>query len=121
MSKVLIAEDSGVMRKIILRTLNGLGFNDVVEAADGAIAWDAFQSDHFDLVLSDWNMPNMSGIELLRAIRESGADVPVLMITTESEQSRVVDAIQAGANSYLVKPFDPETLSQKLESIAVTA
>ncbi len=113
--KVLLADDSGVMRKIILRALNAIEINDVTEAADGAEALEFFNAESFDLVLSDWNMPNMTGLELLKAIRATGSDTPVIMITTESEQTRVLEAIQAGASNYLVKPFDQDTLIDKLQ------
>ena len=120
--KVLLVDDSGVMRKIILRALNGVGISEVVEAADGAEAFEHFNSDEFDLILSDWNMPNMNGLELLTAIRATGSKVPLIMITTESEQARVLQAIQAGANNYLVKPFQQEALMEKLQKyIAVQA
>ena len=113
--KVLLVDDSGVMRKIILRALNALGVTDVVEAADGVEAMEAYNTETFDLVLTDWNMPNMNGLELLTAIRASGSVVPIFMITTESEQGRVLQAIQAGASNYLVKPFDQDTLMDKLQ------
>jgi two-component system chemotaxis response regulator CheY len=113
--KILLADDSGVMRKIILRALNALEITDVTEAVDGAEALEFFKAETFDLVLSDWNMPNMSGLELVKAIRETGSKVPVFMITTESEQSRVLEAIQAGASNYLVKPFEQDVLLDKLQ------
>ena len=113
--KVLLVDDSGVMRKIILRALNALEITDVIEAADGAEALKLFGADAFDLVLSDWNMPNMNGLELLKAIRSSGSTTPFIMITTESEQGRVLQAVQAGASNYLVKPFDQELLLDKLQ------
>ncbi|TWU58736.1 Chemotaxis protein CheY [Rubripirellula tenax] len=113
--KVLLVDDSGVMRKIIVRALNAISITDVVEAADGAEALKLFNSDSFGLVLTDWNMPNMNGLELLTAIRATGSKVPVIMITTEAEQGRVLQAIQAGASNYLVKPFEQETLLNKLQ------
>jgi two-component system, chemotaxis family, chemotaxis protein CheY len=118
--KVLVADDSGVMRKIITRSLNAFSITDITEAPDGAAAWECFQKDTFSLVLTDWNMPNMSGIDLLRAIRKSGSDVPVILVTTEAEKTRVIEAIEAGVSDYLVKPFEPETLRGKLEKYAPT-
>ena len=112
--KVLLADDSGVMRKIILRALNATGVSDVVEAADGAKAWSAFQSEQFDMVLTDWNMPAMTGLELLQKIRETGSKIPVIMITTESERGRVMEAIQAGVSDFLPKPFENELLQEKI-------
>jgi two-component system chemotaxis response regulator CheY len=113
--KTLLADDSGVMRKIILRALNALEINDVTEAVDGAEALEFFKEEKFDLVLSDWNMPNMTGLELCAAIRETGSTVPIFMITTEAETSRVLEAIQAGASDYLVKPFEQDVLLDKLQ------
>ncbi len=113
--KVLVADDSGVMRKIIIRSLNAVGVTDVVEAADGAEGWDQLQANPVDLVLTDWNMPNVSGMEFLRKIRESGSDLPVIMVTTEAEKAKVIEAIQAGVTDYLCKPFESEELREKLE------
>lgn len=116
--KVLLAEDSGVMRKIIARGLNSLWVDNVVEAADGAIAFELFnRTDDFDLVLTDWNMPNMNGLQLVQAIRGTGSRVPIMMITTEAEKVRVLEAIQAGVNDYLVKPFDQSMLQAKLDRV----
>ncbi|MGE0760418.1 MAG: response regulator [Pirellulaceae bacterium] len=113
--KVLVADDSGTMRKIIIRSLNAVGFNDTVEANDGAEALALFGEQQFDLVLTDWNMPNKTGIELIRDIRATGSKVPIFMVTTEAEKTRVMDAIQAGVSDYLVKPFTSEVLRQKLD------
>ena len=113
--KVLVVDDSGVMRKIVIRSLAAVGITDVVEAADGAKGFEAFQAESFDMVLTDWNMPNRSGLELLQDIRGAGSDVPVIMITTEAEKTRVLEAIQAGASDYLAKPFEQDTLREKLE------
>lgn len=113
--KVLVVDDSGVMRKIVCRSLAAVGVTDVVEAVDGADAFEAFQRDSFDMVLTDWNMPNKTGIELLKDIRGTGSTVPVIMITTEAEKGRVLEAIQAGASDYLAKPFEQDTLREKLE------
>jgi len=116
--KVLLVDDSGVMRKIIARGLNSLWVDEVVEAADGVEALKAFgDGSGFDLILTDWNMPNMSGLELIQAIRGAGHKLPIMMVTTESEKSQVLLAIQAGVNDYLVKPFDQEMLQMKLERV----
>jgi two-component system chemotaxis response regulator CheY len=114
-AKVLVVDDSGTMRKIILRSLNALGVTDVVEAGDGSDGLDAFKQQQFDIVLTDWNMPRMTGLELLKAIRGSGSTVPVILITTEAEKGRVLEAVQAGVSDYLVKPFETEGLRQKLQ------
>ena len=116
--KVLLVDDSGVMRKIIARGLNSLWIDEVVEAADGAEALEIFgDGSGFHLVLTDWNMPNMNGLELVQAIRGAGHTLPIMMITTETEKEQVVKAIQAGVNDYLVKPFDQEMLTLKLERV----
>ncbi|MEM6688038.1 MAG: response regulator [Planctomycetota bacterium] len=116
--KVLLAEDSGVMRKIIARSLASLWVDEVVEAEDGQLALTAFQeSGPFDLVLTDWNMPNMNGLELIQAIRATGSKVPIMMVTTEAEKEKVLQALQAGVNDYLVKPFDQEMLRMKLQRV----
>lgn len=112
---VLVADDSSTMRKIILRSLQAVGVPTATEAGDGADALTQFQRGSFDLVLTDWNMPNKSGIELARDIRALGSKVPIIMVTTEAEKSRVVEAIQAGVNDYLVKPFNADTLREKLD------
>ncbi len=113
--KVLVADDSGVMRKIIVRSLNAVGVSEVVEAADGADGWEKLQTESVDLVLTDWNMPNMSGLEFLKKIRESGSEIPVIMVTTEAEKAKVIEAIQAGVTDYLCKPFESEELREKLD------
>lgn len=114
-SKVLVADDSGTMRKIIIRSLNALSITDIVEAVDGDEAWTLFQEESFDIVLTDWNMPGKTGLEVVQAIRATGSKVPIVLITTEGEKSRVLSAIQAGVSDYLVKPFDKDTLCSKLE------
>lgn len=113
--KVLLVDDSGVMRKIISRCLANLGVDDVTEAADGVEAWEAFQNDSFDFVVTDWNMPNMNGLELIREIRTVNKDVPIIMVTTEGEKAKVVEAIQEGVTDYLCKPFEKEELQEKLD------
>jgi two-component system chemotaxis response regulator CheY len=112
--KVLVADDSSTMRKIILRSLAAVGVPTAVEANDGAEALSLFQEGGFDLVLTDWNMPNKNGLELVQGIRALDRQTPIIMITTEAEKSRVVSAIQAGCNDYLVKPFTADTLRDKL-------
>jgi two-component system chemotaxis response regulator CheY len=113
--KVLLADDSSTMRKIILRSLQAVGVSEATEAGDGNEALIKFQEQPFDLVMTDWNMPVKTGVELARDIRALGSKVPVLMITTEAEKSRVLEAIQAGVTDYLVKPFTPEVLREKLD------
>jgi two-component system chemotaxis response regulator CheY len=116
--RVLVADDSGVMRTIIIRSLNAIGVTDIVQAADGVEALEKFGQGTFDIVLTDWNMPNKSGLDVLKEIRAQGSDVPVIMITTENEKGRVLEAIQAGVTDYLAKPFDADRLREKLEKYA---
>lgn len=118
MLNVLLAEDSGVMRKIIVRSLNEVGILCVTEAADGREAFETFKNATcaFDLVLTDWHMPNGNGLELIQDIRSINTDVVILMITTESEREKVVEALMAGANDFLAKPFDADTLREKLRA-----
>jgi two-component system chemotaxis response regulator CheY len=118
--KVLVVDDSGIMRKIIIRSLNAVGITDIVEAGDGVQALAAFQKERFTLVMTDWNMPNKSGIELTSDIRALGSTVPIFMVTTEGEKSRVLDAIRAGVSDYLVKPFSNDLLQEKLFKFAMT-
>ena len=121
-TNVLVADDSGTMRKIIIRSLNAVGITSVTEAVDGSQAVALFQPGKFDLVLTDWNMPGKTGLEVIKEIRALDARVPIIMITTEAEKARVVQAIQAGVTDYLVKPFTAETLQAKLDKhVAVTA
>lgn len=113
--KVLVADDSGVMRKIIIRALNACGITEIVEAGDGAEALSKFAEGGVDLVMTDWNMPNKTGLEVVQEIRASGSTTPIFMITTEAEMSRVKEAIAAGVNDYLAKPFENDLLRQKID------
>jgi two-component system chemotaxis response regulator CheY len=119
--KVLVADDSGTMRKIIVRNLQALGVTDVTEAADGAEAVAMFKRGEFQLVLTDWNMPNKSGPDVVREIRAQDSGVPIVMVTTEAEKGRVLQAIQAGVSDYLIKPFTSETLRHKVEKLCGAA
>jgi two-component system chemotaxis response regulator CheY len=114
--RVLLADDSGTMRTIIRRTLESFGISGTVEAPDGLQALELYKaSSGFDLVLTDWNLPGKSGVELVRDIRAMDKQVPILMVTTEVEKSRVLEAIAAGVSDYLVKPFTTDALRKKLE------
>ncbi len=115
MTRVLVADDSSTMRKIILRSLQAVGVPTAVEAADGNEAVAMFKPGEIDLVLTDWNMPGKTGLEVVQDIRTKDANVPIIMVTTEAEKGRVMEAIQAGVSDYLVKPFTAETLREKLE------
>lgn len=114
-TRVLVADDSSTMRKIILRSLQAVGVSSATEANDGEEAIQMFQNGTFDLVLTDWNMPKKNGLEVIQEIRKLNAKIPIIMVTTEAEKSRVLEAIQAGVSDYLVKPFTAETLREKLE------
>ncbi len=113
--RALVADDSGVMRKVIVRALAAVGVTETDEAGDGQIALDKFVQNPYDLVVTDWNMPEKSGLELVTSLRELGAEVPIIMVTTEGQKGQVVKAIQAGVTDYLVKPFENEQLVAKLE------
>lgn len=112
--KVLVADDSLTMRRIIRNVLGQIGFADVAEARDGQEAVIAAEDADVKLILMDWNMPQMNGIDALRAIRGKGNKTPIIMVTTEAEKRRVIEAIQAGCNDYLVKPFTPDALIERL-------
>ncbi|GAB7024059.1 chemotaxis response regulator CheY [Salidesulfovibrio brasiliensis] len=117
--RILVVDDFSTMRKIIKNILRQLGYTNIVEADDGTTAWDVLNKDNIDFIVSDWNMPNMSGIELLRKVRgsEEYADVPFLMVTAEAQQENIIEAVQAKVSNYIVKPFTPETMSQKIDKI----
>ncbi len=102
------------MRRIIIRSLEAIGVSGAAEAGDGHEGLAKFQAGKFDLVLTDWNMPGKTGPELARDIRQTGSTVPIIMITTEAERARVVEAIQAGVSDYLIKPFQADALREKL-------
>jgi len=117
--KILVVDDSSTMRRIIVRTLEGIGESDVTEASDGLEALDAVADKSFDLVLTDWNMPNLDGLGLVEKLRSNAnyKTTPIIMVTTEAEKASVVEAIKAGVNNYIVKPFTPATLKVKIEAI----
>lgn len=115
--KLMLVDDSAIMRKIQKTQLDGMGINDVVEAGDGQEALEVLAKNMpVDTILLDWNMPVMDGLTFLKRVRENGAykDVKVIMCTSESEKPKVVEALKAGANNYIVKPFTPEALKEKL-------
>ncbi|MBI3223006.1 MAG: chemotaxis response regulator CheY [Nitrosomonadales bacterium] len=118
-TKFLVVDDFSTMRRIVRNLLKELGFSDVQEAEDGVDALAKLRSGDFEFVVSDWNMPNMTGIELLRAIRadEKLKHLPVLMVTAEAKKENIIEAAQAGASGYVVKPFTAATLDEKLKKI----
>lgn len=113
--KILLVDDSRTIRNIQKNTLKTLGLTDVTEAADGLEALSCLANERPDLMLVDWNMPNMDGITLIRKVRETDKALPIIMVTTEAEKSRVLEAVKAGVNNYVVKPFTAETLSEKIQ------
>jgi two-component system, chemotaxis family, chemotaxis protein CheY len=117
--KVLIVDDFATMRRIVKNILKQLGFENVEEAEDGAQAYSKLKDGGFGFVISDWNMPNMDGIELLRKVRSDPAlkDMPFLMVTAEAEKEKVIEAIKAGVSNYIVKPFTAEVLKEKMDKI----
>jgi two-component system chemotaxis response regulator CheY len=117
--KILVVDDFQTMRRIIRNYLRQLGFNNVEEAEDGDVALEKLKESAFDFVITDWNMPKMTGIDLLKKIRtaDNFKNIPVLIITAEAEKENVVQAAQAGVNDYIVKPFTPEVLQTKIEKI----
>ena len=117
--KVLVVDDFATMRKIVRNILKQIGFSNIVEADDGANALEIIKSEKVDFVVTDWNMPNMTGLELLQSIRatDNAKDLPVLMVTAEGLANNVVDAVKAGVDNYVVKPFTAETVQTKIEQI----
>lgn len=118
-TRFLVVDDFSTMRRIVRNLLKELGFINVQEAEDGVDALSKLRGAEFDFVVSDWNMPNMTGIELLRAIRADAKlkHLPVLMVTAEAKRENIVEAAQAGASGYVVKPFTAATLDEKLKKI----
>lgn len=125
--KILIVDDFSTMRRIIKNLLRDLGFQNTHEADDGQTALPMLHSGNFDFLVTDWNMPGMQGIDLLKAVRADAklSSLPVLMVTAESKREQIVEAAQAGVNGYIVKPFTAQTLQEKIgkifERVAATA
>ncbi|ROQ22570.1 chemotaxis response regulator CheY [Gallaecimonas pentaromativorans] len=117
--KILIVDDFSTMRRIIKNLMRDLGFNNCFEADDGNTALPMLQNGDFDFVITDWNMPGMQGIDLLKAIRadDNLKHLPVLMVTAEAKREQIITAAQAGVNGYVVKPFTAATLKEKLDKI----
>lgn len=117
--KILIVDDFSTMRRIIKNLLRDLGFTNTEEADDGTTAVPMLETGKFELLVTDWNMPGMQGIDLLRHVRanESLSSMPVLMVTAEQKKEQIIEAAQAGVNGYIVKPFTAQTLKEKLEKI----
>lgn len=115
--KALVVDDSGVMRKVLIGALSRAGITEADQAADGQISVDMCKENDYCVVLMDWNMPNMLGIDAVRAIRALGKTMPIIMVTTEAEKSRVLEALKSGANNYIIKPFEPTTIVSKIQEV----
>ena len=117
--KILVVDDFSTMRRIVKNLLRDLGFSNIEEADDGLTAFPMLKGGSFDFLVTDWNMPGMQGIDLLKAVREepSLASLPVLMVTAEARRDQIVVAAEAGVNGYVVKPFTAQTLQEKIDKI----
>lgn len=117
--KILVVDDFSTMRRIIKNLLKDLGFSNIEEADDGTTALPMLKHGHFDFLVTDWNMPGMTGIDLLKAVRADPAlsTLPVLMVTAEAKREQIIMAAQAGVNGYIVKPFNGPTLKEKIDKI----
>ncbi len=120
--KFLVVDDSATMRRIVINSLQRIGFNDTVEAGDGQEALDKFDSS-IKFVITDWNMPNMTGTEFTKVLRsrDDGRHVPVLMVTARSVKEDILTAMEAGVNNYIVKPFTPQVLKEKIDALLPAA
>lgn len=118
--KILVVDDSSTMRRIIKNTLARLGYKDILEGADGVEGWDAIDANpEVEMLITDWNMPEMNGLELVKKVRadERFVDLPIIMVTTEGGKAEVITALKAGVNNYIVKPFTPQVLKEKLGAV----
>jgi two-component system chemotaxis response regulator CheY len=117
--KFLVVDDFSTMRRIIKNLLHDLGYSNVTEADDGKTALPMLQAGNFDFLITDWNMPGMPGLDLIKAVRADArlAKMPVLMLTAEAKREQIIEAAQAGVNGYVIKPFTAETLKEKLDKI----
>lgn len=117
-TKILIADDMLTMRKIVTKILKELGFTDITEAQDGLDAWSKAQVGNYGLIISDWNMPNSTGLQFLKKVRadETLSKTPFILVTAEAEQQQVAEAIKSGVDNYVVKPFSKDALKTKLEA-----
>lgn len=117
--RILVVDDAQTMRRIIVNLLRQLGFTNMTEADDGTTAWEKLNQEHIDLIISDWNMPQMTGIDLLKKVRESEKykTSPFIMVTAEGKRENVIAAVQAGVSNYIVKPFNAATLKEKMTKV----
>ena len=118
--KILVVDDSSTMRRIITNTLSRLGHTNVIEAEDGLQGWSQIEANpDLDMLITDWNMPEMNGLELVKKVRADRRfiDLPIIMVTTEGGKVEVITALKAGVNNYIVKPFTPQILKEKLSAV----
>ena len=118
--KLLVVDDSSTMRRIIKNTLARLGYKDILEGADGVEGWNAMDANpDIEMLITDWNMPEMNGLELVKKVRADDrfTDLPIIMVTTEGGKAEVITALKAGVNNYIVKPFTPQVLKEKLGAV----
>lgn len=118
--KLLVVDDSSTMRRIIKNTLQRLGYEDILEAENGIEAWQLLDTtDDVKILITDWNMPEMNGLDLVKKVRSDDryGDIPIIMVTTEGGKAEVITALKAGVNNYIVKPFTPQVLKEKLEVV----
>jgi len=113
--KFLIVDDSSTMRRIIKNSLKRIGFEEILEASNGKEGLEIYKDA--DIVLTDWNMPEMDGLEFVKQVRKQDTTIPILMVTTNAAKDDIVEALKNGVNNYIVKPFTPETLKEKVESV----
>lgn len=113
--KFLVVDDSSTMRRIIKNSLKRIGFEDIIEAENGRDALEKLAD--VDIILTDWNMPEMDGLEFVKRVRASDTKIPILMVTTNAAKDDIVEALKNGVNNYIVKPFTPETLKEKVETV----
>lgn len=118
--KLLVVDDSSTMRRIIKNTLAGLGYKNILEGVDGVDGWEQMNTNpDIDMLITDWNMPEMNGLELVKKVRSDNRfkDIPIIMVTTEGGKAEVITALKAGVNNYIVKPFTPQVLKEKLGAV----
>jgi two-component system chemotaxis response regulator CheY len=117
--KVLVVDDFSTMRRIVKNALKQIGFTQTVEADDGTTALEVLKQEDVGLIISDWNMPKMSGLDLLKAVKSDAAtkDIPFIMVTAEAQKENVLQAVQAGVSNYVVKPFTADNLQEKLKDV----
>jgi len=121
--KLLVVDDSSTMRRIIKNTLSRLGYDEVLEGEDGLQGWNALnENNDVGMLITDWNMPEMNGLELVKKVRADArfVDLPIIMVTTEGGKAEVITALKAGVNNYIVKPFTPQVLKEKLAAVLGT-